>query len=56
MLTPNHSTSIEVPHGTTIKVLQQGTSIYVPNGTLMDVLHMWLKIAEGVCSNLSYFY
>ena len=43
-------------YGTTIKVLQQGMSINVPNGTLMDVLHMWLKIAEGVCSNLSYFY
>ena len=56
MLTPNHSTSIEVPHGTTIKVFQQGTSIKVPNGTLMDVLHMWLIIAEGVCSNLSYLY
>ena len=51
MLTPNHSTSIEVPHDTTIKVLQQGTSIKVPNGTSMDVLHTWLKIAEGVCSN-----
>ena len=44
MLTPNDSTLIEVPHGTTIKVLQQGTSIKVPNGTLIDVLHMWLKI------------
>ena len=47
MLTQYHSTSIEVPHGTTIKVLQQGTSIKVPNGTLMDVLHSWLKIAAG---------
>ena len=54
MLTPNHSTSIEVPHGTTIKVLQQGTSIKVPNCTLMDVLHMWLKIAEG-CAQIFFF-
>ena len=38
MLTLNHSTSIEVPHGTAIKVLQQGTSIKVPNRTLMNVL------------------
>ena len=58
MMTPDHSrsTSIDVPHGTTIKVFQQGTSIKVPKGTSMDVLHTWLKIAEGVCSNLSYFY
>ena len=56
MLTLNHSTSIEVPHGTTIKVLQQGTSIKVLNGISMDALHTLLKIAEGVCSNLSYFY
>ena len=48
MVTLNHSTSIEVPHCTAIKVLQQGTSIKVPNRTLMDVLHMWLKNAEGV--------
>ena len=56
MLTPNHSTSIEVPHGITIKVLKQGTSIKVPNSTSMDELHTWLKIAEGVCLNLSYLY
>ena len=52
MLTPNHSTTIEVPHGTTNKVLQQGTSIKVPDGTLMDTYYTHGRKLQRGCAQI----